>query len=61
MAQAKDSGSTMQHIFNKSLAKDSSVPQYDNPATSGLTQDLLRQANDYSENNPEPPSMKSGD
>ena len=48
----------MHHIFNKSLAKDRSAPTYDSPATAGLEQDLLRQPDDYSENNPEPPSMK---
>lgn len=48
----------MQHIFNKNIT-DTPVVNYTRPVTSGEIQDKLRSNfAEYSESNPEPPSMK---
>ncbi|SMC94480.1 hypothetical protein SAMN04488500_114116 [Sporomusa malonica] len=48
----------MQHIFNKNIANTATV-NYKRPVTSGEIQDKLRNnLTEYSESNPEPPSMK---
>lgn len=58
MHSAGDQGAAMHVIFNKGLTAAPEV-NYKRPITAGEIQDKLRsQHNDYSENNPEPPSMK---
>ncbi|WP_371370700.1 hypothetical protein [Sporomusa aerivorans] len=58
MNSSGDTGETLQHIFNKDIAAVNIDSK--RPVTSGGIQDKLRDGLDaYSENNPEPPTMKN--